>query len=275
MKKLSIETIVETVNHPFPSFTSPPLSEVSIGLQFEALDRLRIPHFGTFWESFRKDFPLVEHAPPIINKDNAFQGDPSTGLPLPRVWFINKTETSLIQLQVNRYNFNWRVRDDAEPYPRYPEVAAKFFKYLDVLEGFLAETNIGPIQPTVVELTYINVFEQGKEWDSIDDIANIIRDFSWKEQNDRFLPNPKTLTWAASFPLPNDQGTLNAKLNHVRRIQDNQPMLQLEMAASWEVNGQTRESIESWYELAHEWIVKGFVDLTESDAQYKFWRRQE
>lgn len=275
MNKLPIEAIVETVNHPFPSFKSPPLSEVSIGIQFEPLDRLRIPHFGSFWERIRKDFPLIEHASPIVNKNSGFQLDPATGLPLPRVWFINQSESRLIQLQANRYNFNWRIREGAEPYPRYQEVAAKFFHYLNVLESFLADTDIGLIQPIVSELTYINIFEQGKEWSSVEDISNIIRDFSWEKQDDRFLPNPKELNWAATFPLPDDRGTLNVRFNHAKRVEDNQSVLQLEMTASSVVNGYTRTSIESWYELAHEWIVKGFADLTKLEVQEKYWGREE
>lgn len=273
--KLPIEVLIKTVDYPFPSFKFPPLNEVSVGIQFEPLDRLRIPHFGSFWERVRNDFPLVEHASPIVNRDTGFLSDPDTGLPLPRVWLINQTETRLIQLQANRFNFNWRIQGGAEPYPRYPEVATKFFHYLKAFEGFLADTGIGIIQPVVTELTYINILEQGKEWNSVEDISNIIRDFSWEKQVNRFLPNPKEINWAAAFPFHDDQGTLNVRLNHAKRVEDNQSVLQLEMAASRVVSGQARTSIESWYELAHEWIVKGFVDLTKPEAQKKYWGREK
>jgi uncharacterized protein (TIGR04255 family) len=146
------------VNYPFPSFKSPPLNEVSIGIQFEPLERLRIPHYGSLWERLRKDYPTIEHAAPIVNKDNSYNLDSNTGLPLPRVWFINQTETRLIQIQANRINFNWRIRDSADSYPRYPEIASNFFKNLDLLEKFLVDYDIGLIQPKLAELTYINIF---------------------------------------------------------------------------------------------------------------------
>lgn len=263
------------MDHPFPSFKFPPLSEVSIGIQFEPLERLRIPHFGAFWERLRADFPLTAHALPIANQDGSVQFDPGTNLVLPRVWFINLTDSRLIQLQTNRYNFNWRKRDDAESYPRHPEIVDKFFHYLGALKEFLAEADIGLIQPTVTELTYVNTFEQGKEWASAEDISNIIRDFPWEKQDDRFLPNPQELNWAAVFSLPDNQGRLDVKLNPAQRNRDGQSVLLFELTASNEVHGQAREVTESWYELAHEWIVKSFADLTKREAQEKYWGREK
>lgn len=274
LKKLYFQTILKTVDYPFPSFKSPPLNEVSIGLQFEPLTNLRIPHIGLFWEYVRKELPLTEHAQPILGKDQTLRSDPTTGLPLPRVWFIDRTESKLMQLQTDRYNYNWRAREGADPYPHFEQIIADFARYWDALEKFLADSDIGVIRPIVCELSYINIFEQGKEWTSIENLGNIFRDFPWTDQGERFLPHPKTLSWAASFPLPDDRGALNVRLSPGKRVIDNQVVLQLDMAATNDVVGQTRESIMAWYRLAHEWIVKGFVDLTQAEIQKRIWERE-
>lgn len=259
------------MNHSLPSFKHPPLSEVSIGIQFEPLDRMRIPHFGSLWECFRKEFPLVEHAPPIF-KDGAFEVDKTSGLPLPRVWFINQIETRVIQLQVNRYNFNWRTREDAEAYPRFPEIKASFLRYLSVLEEFLAKADIGLIKPMVTELSYINTFKHGKEIDSSNDTSRIFRDFCWQKQDDRFLPKPTSLNWDVSFPIVGDQGALKVRLTHVKRLTDLKVVPQLELAASRRIPaGETLATTQSWYDLAHDWIVRGFADLTTTEAQENHW----
>lgn len=264
------------MNYPFPSFTSPPLNEVSIGLQFEALTNLRIPHIGLFWESVRTELPLTEHAQPIFGIAETPNVDPTTGFPLPRIWFIDQTESKLVQLQTDRYNFNWRARERGDPYPRFNQVIADFDRYWSALEKFLAVSEIGVIRPIVAELTYINVFEQGKEWSSIRDTVNIFRDFRWNSQDERFLPQPETLSWAASFPLPHGSGTLNVRLSPGRRVTGNrEEVLQLEMAATGHVTGQTRTYITEWYNLAHEWIVKGFVDLTQPNMQVQIWGRED
>lgn len=260
-----------TVDYPFPSYKSPPLNEVSIGLQFQPLERLKIPHFGLFWDLIRQNFPVVEHAPPILNK----QQEPSDWFPLPRVWFIDKSDTQLVQLQADRINFNWRLREGADPYPRFHTIAPQFFSLLKTFEQFLFEANIGIILPTIAELTYINLFEQGREWNTMEDIATVFKDFAWTQEKARFLPYPTNMSWAVSFALPNQQGTLSARLNPGLRVADQQQILQLEMVANYPVQGVSLQSLQPWYELAHEWIVKGFDDLTQPEAQKKFWGREE
>jgi uncharacterized protein (TIGR04255 family) len=146
---------------------------------------------------------------------------------------------------------------------------------LDTLEKFLADADVGLIRPTVAELTYINIFEKGREWNSVEDLAKVFRDFPWAVQGERFLPCPRSLGWAMSFPLPEDRGSLNVRLSPGTRVTDQQTVLQLDMAATWDVVGQSRESIMSWYDLAHEWIVKGFVDLTQAEIQEQAWGREK
>ena len=68
-----------------PSFKNPPISEVSIGLRFEPLQQLRIPHFGSLWQRVKDQYPVVEHATPLVTDLNVIV-EISTGAPLPRVW---------------------------------------------------------------------------------------------------------------------------------------------------------------------------------------------
>jgi uncharacterized protein (TIGR04255 family) len=260
------------VDYPFPSYKHAPLNEVSIGLQFQPLERLKIPHFGLFWERIREQFPLVEHAPPIVGKSQ----ESSEWFPLPRVWFIDKSDSQLLQLQADRINFNWRFREGADPYPRFEVIATQYFGLLEALEKFLGEADIGVILPTAVELTYVNLFDRGKEWNSTEDFPTLFKDMLWEGGRPRFLPYPSKMSWAISFELPNQQGTLSARLKPGVRIADDQEIMQLEMVASYPIiKDVSLESLKSWYEMAHEWIVKGFDDLTRPEAQEKFWGREK
>lgn len=259
------------MDYPFPSYKNPPLNEVSIGLQFQPLERLKIPHFGLFWERIQKHFPVVEHAPPIVGKSQ----ESSEWFPLPRVWFIDKSDTRLLQLQADRINFNWRFREGADPYPRFQTIAPQFFELLDTFGQFLAEADIGVISPTVAELTYVNLFERGKEWNTVEDFPALFKDLAWGQEKARFLPYPTKMSWAVSFEFPSQQGTLSARLNPGVRIADKQEIMQLEMVANFPVQDVSLESLKPWYELAHEWIAKGFDDLTQPEAQKQFWGREE
>jgi len=186
-------------------------------------------------------------------------------------------DTRLIQLQPDRFLFNWRFRESQETYPRYPEIAKSFHDYLELFEKFIGEANIGLIEPTIAELTYINILEE-----KTSDVAatteltdRIFRDFQWGTDNERFLPKPSTLNWVATFALPENRGVLKATLARGTRAKDKQPIVQFDLAASGQVNGQPRAEIDAWYALAHEWIVKGFVDLTKPDVQQKMWGREQ
>lgn len=257
------------MDYPFPSYKSPPLNEVSIGLQFQSLEGLKIPHFGLFWNLIQKDFPVVEHASPILAQSETFNT-----MPLPRVFFIDKSDTMLLQLQSDRINFNWRFRDGSDPYPHFHTIAAKFFELFNIFDDFLGKAAIGVILPTVAEVTYINLLEQGREWNTMEDVATVFKDFAWSRETARFLPCPTNMNWAASFALPKQQGTLNARMNHGKRVADHRQLMQLEMVANYSVQSMSFQELQPWYELAHEWIVKGFADLTQMETQKKFWGRE-
>ncbi len=84
-----------------PSYKSPPVDEVVCGYRFEPLSQLKVVHIGLLWEKFRNDFPNVQHAAPISTDGSIFV-DETTGIPLPRVWFISKADNELIQFQPDR-----------------------------------------------------------------------------------------------------------------------------------------------------------------------------
>ena len=102
-----------------PDYNSPPISEVVCGISFEPLVEQKIPHYGLFWNTIREDFPNCEHAPPLIDTDKESQL--TNEIPLPRVWLINKSNNLLIQLQNNRFIYNWRRLKSDDNYPRFKE----------------------------------------------------------------------------------------------------------------------------------------------------------
>jgi len=261
---------------PMPSYKNPPVIEVACGCRFQPLKHLKLPHVGLLWEKFRKEFPTVEHALPIGDEVTQLPPmDDATGLPWPRVWFINESESRLIQFQPNRVHFNWRRRERDPLYPRYPEIIDSFEKSFTVIQEFLNEMNLGVIDPVQYELTYINHIMQGAGWNMIEDLPNVFRDFHWLEDAGRFLPKPTNVAWQTRFTLPNNMGRLSAKLNQAATIPDSIPLLSLELLARGIGVEKTRAGMRSWFDVAHEWIVKGFADLTTRDIQTKIWKRED
>ncbi len=255
-----------------PSYRNPPVDEVVCGFRFERFRGLKLPHIGLLWEKFRNDFPVTEHAVPIAT-DNSLPVDEATGIPLPRVWFISKADNELIQFQSDRLYYNWRHRGDE--YPRYPSIIKKFETVKSQLEVFAKELELGAIKPLECELTYINHIPAGAGWETIADLPKIIGDFAWQKEKHRFLPNPTSVAWQARFELPEHKGSLSVKLSQATRKIDGVPSLILELTARGFGEEKTDKAMRNWFDLAHEWIVRGFTELTEKEIQESIWKREK
>ena len=261
----------KTPANPLPSYKQPPVDEVVCGLRFEPLPQLKVPHIGLLWEKFRQEYPVTQHAIPIAT-DASLLVDETTGVPLPRIWFISKADNELVQFQLDRFYYNWRHRGD--DYPRYPSIIEKFEKAKRQLDAFTGELQLGAIKAVECELTYINHIPRGQGWESIDDLPKVIRDFTWQKQKHSFLPAPANVAWQTRFPLPNGKGWLNVKLNQAKRKVDGVPLLILELAAKGLGEETTATALRNWFDLAHEWIVCGFADLTTKETQETIWKRE-
>jgi len=255
-----------------PSYKNPPVNEVVCGMRFDPSDKLRVTHIGLLWNKFRANYPIVQHAPPIASAIGEILIDKSIGMPLPRVWFINKTDDQLVQFQIDRFYFNWRRRQNG--YPRYDYVIKKFESVLNTIETFFSEFDLGELKPIEYELSYINHIPKGQGWNNIDDLSNIFSDFFWKQTKKRFLPNPVKVSWQTEFPLPEQKGHLIVNLKQATLTEDKVPLFVLELKARGISESMSREAIREWFDLAHEWIVRGFTDLTTPKIQ-KIWEREE
>ena len=256
-----------------PSYKRPPVNEVVCGVRFNIPESLRIPHVGLLWDKFRQEYPNIQHASPIAGAKGEIPVDNSTGLPLQRVWFINETGDQLIQFQFDRFYFNWRRKQDV--YPRYPHVIKQFEKVLNIVEAFFDEFGLGELKPIECELSYINHIPKGEGWNTIEDLSKIFPDFVWRQTTGRFLTNPVNVAWQSAFLLPGEKGRLNVSLRQATRTDDKAPLFVLELKAFGLGEATTRADILEWFDIAREWIVRGFTDLTALDIQESVWEREE
>jgi uncharacterized protein (TIGR04255 family) len=256
-----------------PGYKNPPINEVVCGMRFQTPDKLRIPHIGLLWDRFRQEYPIVQHAPPIAGAKGEILIDSTTGLPLHRVWFINSADDQLIQFQVDRLYFNWRRREN--DYPRYSYVIKNFQKAKSTLEGFFKEFDLGELRPIEYELSYINHIPKGQGWDTLADLSRVFSDFVWKQTTTRFLPNPESIAWRAAFPFPEAKGRLTVSLKQATRAEDKIPLFVLELTARGIDEAKKTEASCEWFDLAREWIVRGFADLTTSEIQKVYWGRED
>ena len=255
-----------------PSYKNPPVNEVVCGMRFHAPDKLRIPHIGFLWDKFRADYPVIQHAQPIASVKGEILVDEATGTPLPRVFFINKSDDQLVQFQFDRFYFNWRRKQS--DYPRYDHIIKNFESALNIIVNLFDEFELGELKPIEYELSYINHIPKGQGWNTIDDLPGILPDFVWKQTKARFLPNPEKVAWQTEFPLQEKKGHLIVNLKQAIRTEDKVPLLVLELKTRAIGESASKEAIREWFDLAHEWIVRGFTDLTTTEIQ-KIWERED
>jgi len=253
-------------------YDHPPVVEVVYGVKFTPLKGWMLPHIGAFWQRVKAEFPECEHAPPISDPNIA---DTVTGLPLPRVWLINDSSDRLVQLQPGRLLFNWRHRQGGEPYPRYRTLSKRFFDLFREFREFVAEYEVGDIELLECELTYINhVFEQ-EGWALPQLMGKVVNQIEWNDQRHQFLPRPSSMNWQAGFSFHEQPGELSIKLNPAKRAKDEKRLLILELSAQGLPAKTPIDHMEGWFSHAHEWIVRGFGDLTSDEAQNELWGKHE
>lgn len=126
-----------------------------------------------------------------------------------------------------------------------------------------------------MNLAISTIFQRGtEEWNTIDDLPGIFLDFVWKQTKVRFLPNPEKVAWQTEFPLPEKKGHLIVNLKQSIRTEDKVPLLVLELKTRAIGESASKEAVREWFDLAHEWIVRGFTDLTTPEIQ-KIWERED
>lgn len=262
----------------FPEFKRPPVIEVVCGVTFLEPEGLISPYLGLLWERFRTDYSRCEERPPlaqVIERPDLGSSKVDVTLqdvPTSRVWFIREDETAIIQVQRDRFLHNWKKVSDDDEYPRYSRVIAMFLEKLAVLDEFLLQSGFNHTVPIQYELTYVNHVPFGSLAGIADMPGALFRDLGW-DQSKRFLPYPEAFNWRASFQLPSKAGRLHATVRTGKRTKDEAPVIVLDLTARGFFEQPDDSSPTEWFDLAHKWIVNGFVDLTTAEAQERLWGR--
>jgi uncharacterized protein (TIGR04255 family) len=271
---------MKATSNQLPEYDNPPLNEVVGGVLFKSIEKLLAPYLGLLWEQFKKDYPTCQEVAPIIPLVESFeepQGDAKPQFaeipPLPRVWFVHSNGNGVIQVQRDRFLHNWRKLKQMDKYPRFGQVFGMFMSHFATFKSFLEKHKLGPVEPLQFELTYLNHVYQGEGWTTNLDAGKIFADFVWRGEDRRFLPAPEAINWRTSFVLPQKAGRLHMTVKNGKSRDDNRPLYIFELTARGYLGSGREEDMREWFEMAHEWIVRGFTDLTDKGTQLEIWKR--
>ncbi len=273
--------MAETVRA-LPEFARPPVIETVLGVQFSPLEALTIPHYGLYWSRIRADYPRSEVQPTLRPVTEQFEPESLARDPRPeislvtvpevRCWFIDRSETRLIQIQRDRFIHNWRKVKGDEVYPRYGSLRPKFEEEWKRFCRFLNDEGIGEPDVDQCEVTYINHIEVGKVVKSFGDVGDVIACWSGTTSGG-FLPRPEMVVMDTRFVLPERQGRLHIMLRPGIRQRDAAEVVQLTLTVRGKPKSSSTEAILEWFDLGHEWIVRGFTDFT-ATRMHELWGKK-
>jgi uncharacterized protein (TIGR04255 family) len=256
-----------------PKYKNPPVVEVVIGLSFAPLQRFSSVHYGAFWQRICGEYPHWEDNFPLVNEASAQQIELLQMPPLRRVFLIHTDRTYLMQLQSDRFIHNWRKTKESDEYPNFDSAKTKFLHGWELFRKFASEEQLGDFKLNGYEVTYINhvVGKSGSFPLAVEDYLPV---FGWKNaRSERFLPDPKVLALDLRFQLPEKKGEMRVSVKHGKRSIDDSEVLLVDLTARGSVKPDGAD-MEQSLEIAHEWIVRGFTDLTSKRAQEQWGRYQ-
>ncbi len=194
------------------------------------------------------------------------QGDES------RYWYIDETETRLLQVQKDRFIHNWRRVKD-EPYPHYDDIRPRFEKEWLEFCSFLKDEGYDKPAVNQCEVTYVNHIEPGTDGTEVGDLGKVISCWSGSYSG-QFLRQPETVTFNVRYLIPENRGRLHIIGQPVIRKRDAKQVFQLNLTARGKPNSSELQDILEWLDLGHRWIVNGFTDFT-TPEMHRAWKRKE
>jgi len=264
---------------PLPEFERPPLVETALGVEFPPIEGWTPSHFQRFARYVERDYPETQIQDSIIGSVIERFGEESRrpqpididfqSLPL-RWWLVSDARGELIQLQRDRFVHNWRKLRDDQEYPRYVRTREMFNQGWAQFLRFLAEQKLPPPRVTQAQVDYINHIAKGTGWQTLDDLPAIT---PWLARPAAgFLPTPEVEVLNLRFVIPPERGRLHALLQPAIRNRDQVEILQLQLTARGQPESSSVDHVLAWLDLCHEWIVRGFAELT-TEGMQRIWRR--
>jgi hypothetical protein len=187
----------------------------------------------------------------------------------------SQDDQEMVQLQNGRIVSNWRRMNDAE-YPRWTVVLPKFFRALDTLRATLAGQGLAGLRAVQWEVTYVNHFLKGRDWNEPRDWLTILPAIVGKL--DRLsVGSIESAETTLHYLLPGESvGRLHAEMHHGFLGADSDAaeivVLQLTARGGLPPSPADDDAIRRLLQIGHDAIVVGFCELTSAEAQAR-WER--
>jgi hypothetical protein len=131
---------------------------------------------------------------------------------------------------------------------------------------------LGPTRISQCEITYVNHILGDDTWSGHGEADKI---FGVVAKSGDFLPPPEDVGMQLRYVIPGTSnepaGRLHISIQPGWRKPDNASMYVLELTARGAPIGEGVDGARAFFDVGHDWIVRGFKDLTTS-AMHRVWR---
>lgn len=261
-----------------PDFSSPPLNEVVLGVQYSPPGGYQQIHVSDVWNLFKKKYPQVQEYPPIAPSFEIFglpQSSSTSGQinfldgPLhDRYWFLRPEGDELIQFQQDRLLHNWRkVGDQTNEYPRFEAMINQFRGELNQLQQYMNGLFPQTLAINQCEVSYINHIAVEKLEDA--KASDWLRFVAFSN------PEPEGFSIGFREIIRGEDGTPRGRLfcEALAGVKPGgQRIIALTLTVRGAPNGSDIESALDFITKGRELIVRRFTELT-TDLSHKIWGR--
>jgi uncharacterized protein (TIGR04255 family) len=256
--------------------------EVALAVQFSE-PKVETFDVAALGRRLRTELPRRLEQPARPPVEERFEGGPGptvrfevfTAPQMPRYWFLSDDETRLVQVQHDLIAHNWRKMGSGAEYPRFTVLREGLSRYLHDLSEVLAAEEKGELKPNWCEVTYINHIPASIDSDrlALHDVVNMVSLMN----SPTFLPEPEDAQFAARFRMEENGsavGRLTLAAAPAVSATDGKEIWTLTLTARALATEATVASAFGRLNLCHEWVVRGFRDIT-TDRMHDFWGLRE
>ena len=274
---------------PLPSFRRPPVVEVVIGVQLAGTTGFSLESMGRFASALADEgLPVQESKPAIPVRPEHFDPkalavgaslDVLLGSGHPPVCHVLRSPSGdeMVQIQQDWMAVNWRKTSSDSAYPRWPSRWETFNR-----RALLAERHLGnnSLKYGLVEVTYVNHIELDgtrtphSEADRVFAFLN-----SSGTLTDGFLSKAEQCQAELTFlfgPASNapSVGRLNVSISPGWSTADMRQIFVMTLTARGRPDRSSLRDVRGFADLAREWIVRAFSDLT-TPYMHEVWARED
>ena len=263
-------------------FAKPPVDEVVLSVLFKPLNGFLAPHLGALWQEFKKDQfariverPLVNPTIEIFpNQGEETEFEISNVPPFPRTWFIHEGESKILQVQRDRFTFNWRRTDSDQKYPGFSAIFESFEGFYNRFGEIMKNLELGSVTPLQYELSYIDQLMHGDGWNVLNDIGKVYNMFVDSQHANSFWKGAELMIFQTSFSVPDLRGRLHLAISNRVKMPDQRQTLQTDFT----VRGFPENAaypMEMWFKEARDEIREKFISMFTEDIQTQIWERRQ